>query len=348
MTKTWTTAYVLGLLALAGGASAEPAGTPSASSEIVATIGKDRSISANELDQRLGNRLLLSQTQAYEIKRKVLEEQITQTLLEAEAARAGISVAELDQREIEGKVPEVSVEEARAVLESAPDNFRSLPEAEALARLRRGMRQQRVSARRTEYLRGLELAYKVTRHLDPPRIAVSSDDDPSLGPSDAPVTIVLFSDYECPYCARASETVRKLKDKYGDRLRVVLRDLPLPMHKEAARAAEAAECADDQNKFWAMHDVLFSNQKDLSAGALPRYAEQAGLDAAAFSTCLQSGRHASEVQKDKSDAEAYGVSSTPVQFINGRLVPGNRPLAFLTQVVDEELEMAATRTTRAQ
>lgn len=169
------------------------------------------------------------------------------------------------------------------------------------------------------------------------KMEVGVDDDPALGPEDAPVVIVVFSDYECPYCTKAEETIKKVLEAYPDKVRFVLRDFPLPNHKNAQKAAEASECADEQGKFWAYHDKLFANQQALSLQDLKRYAQELGLESAVFNQCLDSGRYLQEVEKDLKDGQSYGVASTPTFFINGQKLVGAQPLEAFKEIIDQKL-----------
>jgi len=166
---------------------------------------------------------------------------------------------------------------------------------------------------------------------------VSVDDDPVKGPSDAKVTIVEFSEFQCPFCARVQPTVNQILEEYGDDVRIVYRDFPLSFHQYAQKAAEAAECADDQGKFWEYHDKLFENQQALDTSNLKQYAKDLGLDSAQFDSCLDSGKYELEVKKDFQDGQSYGVSGTPTFFINGIKVVGAQPFSTFKQVIDSEL-----------
>jgi protein-disulfide isomerase len=152
------------------------------------------------------------------------------------------------------------------------------------------------------------------------------------------VEIVEFSDFQCPYCAQMARILHQLEGQYPGKIRLVFRDFPLPMHKDAATAAEAAACAADQGKYWEMHDRLFAGQKNLARSDLARYAADIGLQPARFADCLDAGRHTAEWQKDRADGERYGVTGTPALFINGRPVFGAATIQDLAQAVEEELE----------
>lgn len=169
------------------------------------------------------------------------------------------------------------------------------------------------------------------------RIDVSEDDDPALGPADAPVTIIEFSDYQCPYCNRVETTLKQVFETYGDQVRLVYRDYPLPFHTFAQKAAEAAECAEDQGKFWEFHDKLFENQQSINTENMKQWAKDLGLDSTKFDDCLDSGKYASEVQKDFEDGQAAGVSGTPTFFINGQKLVGAQPFTAFKSIIDGEL-----------
>ena len=169
---------------------------------------------------------------------------------------------------------------------------------------------------------------------------VLSDDDPDRGPDDAPVTIVAFSDFQCPACATARRTLDQLMDTCGGQVRLVFRDFPLGGHGDALRAAIAAECAHRQGQFWLMHDLLFGHQQALAEEDLLNYARQLRLDEVAFADCLTSEAAEAEVRHDLADGQAYGVNSTPTLFVNGRRVRGAPPSDILRQLIDEELARA--------
>lgn len=175
------------------------------------------------------------------------------------------------------------------------------------------------------------------RYLEP----IPAGDNPSKGPEDALVTIIEFTDFECPFCSRAQETLDVLVESYGSRVRLVFRDMPLAaLHPDSPKAHEAAACARDQGRFWEMHDKFFASQSDLSVPALKRYASELGLDADEFASCLDGGAKAAAVDANVAAGRTYGVSGTPAFFINGILVAGAQPLSAFTQVIDAELKRA--------
>ncbi len=173
-----------------------------------------------------------------------------------------------------------------------------------------------------------------------PRVEVSMDDDDVLGDENALITIVEFSDFECPYCGKYyTNTFEKIKENYIDTgiVKYVFRDYPLSFHENAGKAAEAAECAGDQDKYWDMHDMIFENQATLSRGSFEEWAGEIGLNQSQFNECLSSSKYKDEVANDITDAESYGVQATPAFFINGILITGAQDYSVFKEVIEAEL-----------
>jgi protein-disulfide isomerase len=170
------------------------------------------------------------------------------------------------------------------------------------------------------------------------RVNVSTDGDPSIGPADAPITIVEFSDYQCPYCqAWYQQTFDKLMASYPGKILFVYRDLPLPGHPESLPAAEAANCAGEQGAYWKFHNDLFSGQYSLGRAAYEQYASDLGLDTSAFSTCLDDHRYQAEVKADSADAVRLGLNGTPSFVINGQILVGAQPFEQFKAIIDADL-----------
>ena len=170
----------------------------------------------------------------------------------------------------------------------------------------------------------------------PPQIEVEAT-GPSKGPDNAPITIVEFSDFECPYCAKAQGALDEIMQRYEGKVRLVFRDLPLPGHFKAPTAAAAAHCAGDQGKFWEMHDLLFNNRQAMDVADLKTYAADLGLDQGAFDTCLDSGAKAEIVEASAKAGAKLGISGTPAFFINGRILSGAQPVERFVEIIDYEL-----------
>ena len=183
---------------------------------------------------------------------------------------------------------------------------------------------------------------QIVRSVDPEQaMDVATDDDPSIGNPDAKLTIVEFADFGCPFSREASFSIRALALTYADRIEYIYRDFPITdSHPEAQMAAEAGECAreQDEDKFWAYHDTLYQNQDDLARSSLREYARAVGLNVSKFDQCLASGRYRQEVLEDFQDGVEAGVVGTPTFFFNGQRVAGAIPLETLRLIVDAYLD----------
>lgn len=297
-------------------------------------------ITEPELDLLLGNRLAMLRTEEYQIKRQILDGQVAELLLARAAAAREVSLPELMKAEVDDKVPPVTSEDVRNAIESGGGRkVQAQSDEEAAKTIASALRAQRVSQRRAEFVRQLRAEAKVKIFLSPPRLDVpTTNDRRTRGPAGASVTIVWYSDFQCPYCARLATTLKQIEELHGQHVRFVFRDFPLPFHEGANRAAEAALCAEEQGNFWPMYDKLLANQKALAAPDIRRYAADLGLSQIAFDQCLDSGRHRAAVRESIARAETYGVTSTPTLFVNGRVVPGAVPFEALDSIVREELE----------
>jgi protein-disulfide isomerase len=304
-------------------------------------------ITDEEVERALGGRLQQLEEQVYELKRQKLEEIIDERLLAREAAARGLSVQALLEREANAQAVTVTDQEVQRFYDANRGQLRG-SEAELRDHIRGYLQVQaqlgtaRATESRNALLRSLRSDARVVVHLIEPRIVrvdVSTEGAPFLGPADAKVTIVEFSDFHCPFCKRVLPALSEVQSRYGDKVKLVFRDFPLDrLHPQARRAAEAARCARDQNKFWQYHDLLFANAPQASPEQLKAYAEQVGLDVQAFERCLTSGKHAAGVQRDVDDGNRVGVSGTPAFFVNGRLLTGAQPVERFVRVIDDELK----------
>jgi protein-disulfide isomerase len=252
-----------------------------------------------------------------------------------------VTPEQLVEKEVAAKVPEPSDEEVRALYDRAKAGGQQLPPLDQVkGEISRFIRNQKGQGALVDYYENLKKEMGIEVLLpayEPPKVAVDAT-GPSKGPANAPVTIVEFSDFECPYCVRAEPTVKDLLAAYPGKIRLVYRDYPLPMHKSAPKAAEAAHCAEDQGKYWEMHARLFASEGKLDLDNLKKYARDVGLDGGKFDQCLDSGEKAKLVEMHKKAGDEVGVTGTPAFFINGRQLSGAQPLDAFKAVVDLELK----------
>ena len=304
--------------------------------DIVATI-QGQFITAEKLRSEMRGELLRLEMERYEAMRTRLDAMVTARLYELEANYRGITRDELERVEISDKSEPVSPAKVRSFFEKNRDRIsQSFEEVEGqLAAL---LKRQAERMRREAFAEELRERYEVRILLEPPRVAVSADDDPYKGPLAAPVTLIEFSDFQCPFCRSVQPVLDRLMLTYEGRLRIVYRDFPLRrIHPEAQKAAEAAQCANEQGRFWAFHDRLFQ-ETDLGTEHLKRYAVELGLDETQFVTCLDSDQFNQEVQDDMDDAIAAGVNAAPSFFVNGLMISGAVSYERFVQIIDLALE----------
>lgn len=268
-----------------------------------------------------------------------LEQAVQNRLIEAEAASRKTTK---DQLLAEIKPVPVTDADVDAFYEQNKAQIPS-PKEQVAPRIKSYLEQQNQQKARGDYFKTLEAKYKVDYKLEPVRVDVAAT-GPAKGPANAPVTIVEFSDFQCPFCSRLTPTIKQVEEKYGNKVRVVFRQFPLPMHQNAEKAAEASLCALDQGKFWELHDAMFSNQQELGVDQLKAKAASLGLNAEKFNKCLDSGEKAAAIQADVKAGSAAGVNGTPAMFINGRFLNGAVPLDNITTVIDDELRRAGSKT----
>ncbi len=313
-------------------------GAPSFADEVVAKVGST-SITRAQLEKHVKAKLIQLDQQRFQILQEGLEELIANELYEQEAKARGLSLEALVKQELEGKVPAPSEEELQKLYDDNKEDLEGQTLEQLRPQLTEYLRQQKLSERHQAFLNELKKKYKTSVSLRPPVVAVSDGGRPARGPAKAPVTIIEFSDYECPFCKRASSTVAEVLKHYGDKVRFVHRDFPLSFHQHARLAAEAAACANAQGKFWEYHDRLWKVDA-LSESRLKELAKETGLDQAKFDDCLQKRPHASEIDRDIAEAQEAGVNGTPAFFINGRMLSGAQPFEAFKQLIDEELARA--------
>jgi len=271
------------------------------------------------------------------VKRRATEGAIGRRLVEAAARAEGLTIEQYMAKEIDAKVTEPGDDELQALYLAQRARFTE-PLEKVRDQLRAEIREQRLRAARQSLADRLLKSANIHVLIEPPRFKVEVGDAPRRGPSNAPVTIVEFSDYQCPFCKRAQSTLAEVAAKYGDRVAFVYKDLPLDdLHPQARPAAEAARCAGEQGKFWAYHDVLFATSPGFGGDALKADAEKIGLNAEAFDACFQSHKTLPKIQHDAEQGESLGISGTPAFFINGIGLFGAFPLTEFTRVIDAEL-----------
>lgn len=274
----------------------------------------------------------------YDLKSQAAEKILQDRLLAAKAKAAGKNEQDIIKEEVLDKVPAPTDAEVKEFYDKVKAQNPKIPpmndaiKGEIINQLKR----QKAAPLFQALLLKLKEDAKVEVLLSAPRVNVTASGT-SKGPKDAPITLITLSDYECPYCGRAEETVKEVLKAYPGKIKLVFNDFPLPMHSHAQKAAEAAHCAEDQGKYWEMHDKLFSNQQALAIADLKGYAKGLGLDTAKFDKCLDSGEKEKMIKDSVAAGEAQGFSSTPMFFVNGVMIQGAQPLSVFKATIDREL-----------
>jgi protein-disulfide isomerase len=293
----------------------------------------------DEVDALVQGQLRELRVQEYQLRSQAVEVLIAQALLEKEAAARGVTVAALEKAEVTDKAV-LTEAEAKSFYDANKTRFGTASEADAMRQIREGLGRQRQNERRLAFARELRGKHGVKVLLEPQRVTVDVGKAPVRGNVNAPITVIEFSDFQCPYCVRARPVVARVRQAYGDKVRWVFRHFPLNIHDLAQKAGEASACAGDQGKFWEMHDRLWEANGKLQVAELKGAATALGLDRAAFDACLDSGKHAGLVSADLAAGASFGVTGTPAFFINGRPLVGAQPFEAFQQAIDQELDRA--------
>jgi len=337
--STAVIAFAVAVLSpLACAATPKEEAKPAVGSDEVLVEAGDVKITRAELEKREANRLAPIQQQEYQLLRQAASDMMAERLLDKEASSRGITREAL-LKEIDSKAEAPSQAEVASIFEQ---NKQRLPtgmtEEDAKQEIADRLRVRNIGQVRTKYKEDVLAKSGIKIHLQPPRSEVPIPAiAPATGPEKAPVTIVEFADYQCPYCQRAEPTVQELLTRYPDKIRLVHRDFPLDSHQRAVPVSKAAYCAGEQGKFWEYRHSIYQKPSDFSDDDLKKRAGELGLDTTAFGACYASDKHEDTIRTSAAEGGTLGVTGTPTFFINGRMLVGAQPLEAFRQIVDEEL-----------
>jgi len=340
--RMFTLAVALLLAGACSTAAQQP--KPQAPGDTVATVGTT-AITLEQVDQKALDEpasgfgsLKLSQA-IYEARRAAAEGLVGEKLIDQEAKRRGVERAALYEQEVTAKVQAVTEAEIAAWYQANQQRVQGATIDQVRAPIQSMLTQQRIQAAREAYIETLKAKTPVRVMIQPPRVLVTAGNSPVKGAASAPVELIEFADFECPFCLQASPTVKRVLDTYGDKIRFVYRNFPLQNHPHARPAAEAAQCANEQGQFWPYHDRLFAEPGKLSDAELKQAAATLGLNAPQFNKCVDDRKFQSVVETDTQAGVNAGVTGTPAFFINGRLLSGAQPFDAFKRIIDEELEL---------
>jgi len=301
---------------------------------VVATVG-DANVTEEEL--KIQPQILQLRKQEYELKTRAAENIIAQKVLEQAAAVQHLSTEDFFKQEVDSKIQEPSEAEVEGFYWGQRDKFHE-PLESIRGEVSRMLKRTKIQEGRQALLDRLRRQAAVRILIEPPRVNVTAGSAPRRGSAAAPVTIVEFSDYQCPYCKQAEKTLSDLAAKYGDRVSIVYKDFPLSnIHPLAQAAAEAAQCAGEQRKYWEFHDTLFAVSPALGPDDLIEAAKRNQLDLEAFRSCIAAHKYKSAIESSSLEGQQLGVNSTPSFFINGTPLTGAQPMAAFEKLIDAEL-----------
>jgi len=316
-------------------------------SDTVATVGDTKIVLADvdalamkQIAEQFGNMRL--QQAIYAARRTAIEGLVAQRLFDDAAAAEKIEPAKLLEREVTSKVATPTDADVTAWYLANQERVQGATLEQARGPIRQFMVQERTQAARLAYVDRLKSKTTVKVMLEQPRELVKGE-GPAMGPATAPIELVEFSDFQCPYCRRAAPIVKQVLEAYGPRLHFVYRHYPLAQHENARQAAEAAACADEQGKFWAYHDRLFADPARTTDPLLKQTAKELELDTARFNACVDSHQFGAKVETDMKAGTDAGVLGTPAFFVNGRPLLGNPSLEEFKRLIDDELELKKAR-----
>jgi len=317
---------------------AAPAATQaSGDSRPAATVG-GTVITLQALDSAAANQLAKFRQQEYDVRAEVLTGMIQEQLITNEAAAQKVTTNDLVETEIIAKAAKPTPEDISQYYDKMKARMGGKTLDEVKGDIEKVLTGQKVAERKNQYLTELSAKYEVKMLLDPPRAAITlRPTAPVTGLADAPITIVEWSDYQCPFCKRAFPTVEQVLNEYKDKVRYIHLDYPLPFHQQAMPAALAVHCAGDQGKFWEYNNNLYSAAGDLSPADLTKRAADLGLESAAFEACTASKKHEGLIKTNFEDGAAMGVTGTPAFFINGRMLVGAQPIEQFRTIINDEL-----------
>jgi len=296
-----------------------------------------------DLEREESAKLLQAHNQYYQAEKKALEDLIEKRLLQQKATHEGLSVDQLVDRDIKSQVQDPTEDQMKVYYEGLETDQ---PYEAVRTKVLEKIRQLRTDKARAAYVKVLRAQSNVVVELASPSANVNLENAYTLGSKQARVTLVEFADYECPYCQKVASDLRKLQGEFGDKLALVFKDFPLPMHSHAQKAAEAARCAGKQGKFWEYHDELFRS-KQLDVDRLKEDASALHLDWTEFVKCLDSGEESAAVQRDREEGLKLGLSGTPSFFVNGHFYSGALDYTALHQIVELQLEASPRESTVA-
>ena len=303
-----------------------------------------RKLTEQDLEKKKTGALLQARYQFYTSQRKALDQLVDDELIAEAARKQNMTVDELLEKVVYKGIKDPTEDQLQVYYEGMDSDE---PYANVRDKVLDHIRQLRRDKARAAFVKDLHAQANLKVMLAPPVAEVTTEGNYIKGPKNAPVQFVEFADYECPYCQKVNPLLQKLQEEYGDKVAIVYKDFPLPMHRRAQKAAEAARCAGEQGKFWEYHDVLYYS-KMTEVPDLKKHAQVLKLNEEAFNKCLDTGAEAERVKKDLEEGKALQLGGTPSYFVNGHFFHGAVEYSALREIVDQQLQGISPATVVAQ
>ena len=312
---------------------------PSSSTQVLVEIDGTK-LTLADLGRKHPGGMFKAYQNFYQTQRKVVAEWVDDYLMERAAQKEGVTVEELLNRHVRKPAEKVPSEEALRTYYDGVDTDESY---EAMRqRIVDHLREMKETKLKAEYIKQLRTEAKINVQFGPPRADLNLKDHPIRGPQNAPVVIVEFADYECPYCQQTQAAVDQIEAEYKGKIAFAYKDMPLPNHAHAEKAAEATHCAAAQGKYWEYHDILFKSH-ELDVPKLTEHARALGLDVNAFEKCMSTDTPATALKSEFTEGVNLGLQGTPGFFINGRYFSGGMTTEQFRAVIVEELAIFAAK-----
>jgi protein-disulfide isomerase len=309
------------------------ASTPGAA---LATVN-GREITDEDVSRAAGPKLQQAEMDLYDARKEAIDQIIDDQLIEDAAKKEGVAKADYLKKNVFDKI---TIDDKD--IEKFYNDNKAQMQGKALDDVKTNIRGYLYRDKHDkvygDLMTSLRKKANVAMMIHAPKVEIEEGENPSIGPKDAPVHIVEFTDYQCPFCGKSRPTVNQILSDYKGKVRYVLRDFPLSFHKDSLKAHEAARCAGEQNKYWDMNKKLFENQRSLKIEDIKKYAEDLKLKMDKFNQCLDSDKYADVIKQNQEYGEKVGVSGTPAFFINGRMVSGARPFSSFQEIIEDELK----------
>lgn len=312
------------------------AAAPSTSAGAALARFNNEVITEDQIRKIAGTRLVMAEIDLFDARKEAVDQLIQDRLLDEESKKQGVPSEELIRKNVTDKVS-VTDKDVGKFYNDNKDRFGGKGLDEMKPRIKAMLTGQQNQEKMQAFVDQLKKKANVEYLISAPKLEIPEGDAPGIGPKDAPIRLVEYTDYECPFCGRARDAVNQVLKEYKGKVRYVIKDFPLSFHKNAFKAHEAAHCAGEQGKYFEMNSKIWTNQRAITEEDLKKYSSEIRLKKKDFEDCLSSGKFAALIRQNVQEGQDVGVSGTPAFFINGRPLSGARPFETFKEIIDGQL-----------